>query len=79
MPKTIRQLREDRGESTMQLAEALGTTLQDIHDLESGVASPSAAQLRRLARHFGVRKEAINLEPDRSPTVGDQVREALSE
>ena len=42
MPKTIRQLREERGESTMQLAELLGTTLQDVHDLESGATRPSA-------------------------------------
>ena len=41
MKKTIRSLREERGESETQLAEALGTTLQDVHDLETGIASPS--------------------------------------
>ena len=45
MKKTIRQLREDRGESQMQLAEALGTTGQDIQDLETGIASPSVERL----------------------------------
>ena len=78
MGKTIRQLREERGESTMQLADALGTTLQDIHDLERGTASPSVERLRRLARHFGVRKEAINLEPHHSPSLGEQLRDALT-
>jgi transcriptional regulator with XRE-family HTH domain len=34
---TIRQLREERGESETQLAEALGTTLQDVHDLETAL------------------------------------------
>ena len=52
MKKTIRQLREAHGESTMQLAEALGASLQDIYDLEQGTASLSAEQLRRLTEHF---------------------------
>ena len=78
MPKTIRQLREERGESAMQLADVLGTTLQDIHNLETGVARPSFERLRRLTRHFRVRKEDINFEPDRPPTGGEQLREVLT-
>jgi DNA-binding XRE family transcriptional regulator len=79
MPKTVRQLREERGESTMQLAEALGATLQDIHDLETGAVRPSVERLRRLTRHFGVRHEDITLEPNRPPTMGEQIREVLTE
>ena len=79
MPKTIRQLREERGESTMQLASVLGATLQDVHDLETGVASPSVERLRRLTEHFGVDETDINLEPNRAPTLGEQIRDALTE
>jgi transcriptional regulator with XRE-family HTH domain len=79
MTKTIRQLREERGESQKQLAHALGATRTDIQDLEAGSASPSVTRLRLLTEHFGVREEDFNLEPFRSPTLGEQVREALTE
>jgi transcriptional regulator with XRE-family HTH domain len=79
MMKTIRQLREERGESQMQLAEVLGATLTDVTDLEDGVAIPSVTRLRLLTEHFGVREEAIDLEPRRSPPLGEQVLDALSE
>ena len=54
MRKTIRQLREERGESTMQVARVLGITWQEVNDLETGVASPSLERLRGLTEHFGV-------------------------
>ena len=78
MPKTIRQLREARGESTMELAQVLGVTVQDVNDLETGVSSPSVERLRVLTAHFGVDEADINLEPHRSPTLGEQVRDALT-
>jgi transcriptional regulator with XRE-family HTH domain len=77
MKKTIRQLREERGESQMQLAEALGATSQDVQDLETGIASPSVERLRLLTEHFGVDETAIDLEPHRPPSLGEQVMEAL--
>jgi transcriptional regulator with XRE-family HTH domain len=77
MTKTVRQLREERGESQMELAGALGATLQDVQDLESGIASPSVERLRRLTEHFGVDETAIDLEPHRAPSLGEQVMEAL--
>jgi transcriptional regulator with XRE-family HTH domain len=77
MKKTIRQLREERGESQMQLAEALGATSQDVQDLETGIASPSVERLRLLTEHFGVDETAIDLEPHRPPSLGEQVAEAL--
>ena len=77
MKKTIRQLREDHGESQMQLAGALSATLQDLQDLESGIASPSVERLRLLTEHFGVDETAIDLEPNRPPSLGEQVVEAL--
>ena len=71
MKKTIQQLREDRGESQTQLADALGATLADITDLEIGVAGPSVTRLRLLTEHFGVREEDIDLEPHRPPSIGE--------
>ena len=76
---TIRELREARGESRQQLADAIGATLTDINDLERGVAGPSVTRLRRLTEHFGVREEDIALEPNRSPSLGEQLRDALTE
>jgi transcriptional regulator with XRE-family HTH domain len=78
MPKTIRQLRDKRGESTMELAEVLGDTLRDVHDLEAGIASPSVERLRLLTEHFGVDEADINLEPHRSPSLGEQLRDSLT-
>jgi transcriptional regulator with XRE-family HTH domain len=78
MPKTIRQLREERGESTMQLAKVLGATVQDVHDLETSIASPSVERLRLLTEHFGVDEADITLEPYRPPTLGEQLRDALT-
>jgi transcriptional regulator with XRE-family HTH domain len=79
MKKTIRQLREDRGESPQQLAAALGATLRDIQDLENGVDGPSLTRLRLLTEHFGVREEDINLEPNRPPSLGEQLHDALTD
>ena len=45
MKKTIRQLRQESGESETQLAEALDARLQDIRDLETCIASPSVERL----------------------------------
>lgn len=77
MTKTIRQLRQERGESETQLAEALGTTLQEIQDLERGIASPSVERLRLLTEHFGVDETAIDLEPHRPPSLGERLVDAL--
>ena len=77
MKKTIRQLREERGESAMQLAHALGATRTDIEALEAGSASPSVTRLRLLTEHFGVREEEIDLEPGRSPSLGEWLGDAL--
>jgi transcriptional regulator with XRE-family HTH domain len=77
MKKTVRQLREERGESQMQLAEALSATLQEIQDLETDIASPSVERLRLLTEHFGVDETAIDLEPNRPPTFGERVMDAL--
>ena len=79
MPKTIRELRQERGESEQQLADALRATPHDIQDLEAGIASPSLERLRLLTQHFGVDETDINLEPHRPRTLGEHLRDALSE
>ena len=79
MTKTIRELRQERGESQHQLAEALGATLLEIQDLEEGIASPSVTRVRLLTEHFGVREEDIELEPNRAPSLGEQVLDAITE
>ena len=77
MKSTIRQLREDRGESQTHLAEALGATQQEIQDLEEGIASPSVERLRLLTEHFGVDETTIDLEPHRPPSLGERLADAL--
>jgi transcriptional regulator with XRE-family HTH domain len=79
MKKTIRQLCEERGESRAQLAKALGVMPQAVVDWELGKAEPTISRLRALTEHFGVRDDQINLEPSRSATLGEQLRDALTE
>jgi transcriptional regulator with XRE-family HTH domain len=78
MKQTIQQLRQERGESETQLAAVLGATLQEIQDLEQGIASPSVERLRLLTEHFGVREDEIDLEPHRPPSLGERLGEALT-
>ena len=78
MTKTIRQLREERGESELQLADALSATPQDIQDLERGIASPSVERLRLLTEHFGVRDDEIDREPGHEPSLGERLGDALT-
>jgi transcriptional regulator with XRE-family HTH domain len=77
--KTIRQMRQERGESQSQLAEVLDATPSEMRDLEDGIASPSVTRLRLLTEHFGVHEEDIDLEPNRPPLLGERVAEALTE
>lgn len=63
--KTIRQFREERGETQLQLAIGLGVTPATIYNWESGKFEPKATQLRAIAKHFGVSMDEIDFE---SPT-----------
>ena len=65
--KTIRQLREAKGETQLQLAVALGVTPATVYNWERGQFEPKATQLRALAKHFGVSMDAIDFE---SPMEG---------
>jgi ribosome-binding protein aMBF1 (putative translation factor) len=78
MWKTIRQLREERGESEMQLTDALSARPKDIQDLEQGISSPAVGRLRLLTEHVGVRDNGIGLEPDHEPSFGERLGDALT-
>ena len=76
--KTIRELREARRESRSDLAAAVGVTLSELTEWELGRAQPGVARMRLLTEHFGVRDDQINLGPNRPPTLGEQLRDALT-
>ena len=61
--KTIRQLRQERGWTQVDLAVKLGITPAAISNWERGVASPRWDHLRGLARLFGVHARDIATEP----------------
>jgi transcriptional regulator with XRE-family HTH domain len=60
--KTIRQLREQQGETQLQLAVALGVTPATVYNWERGQFEPKASQLRAIARHFDVSMDDIDFE-----------------
>jgi transcriptional regulator with XRE-family HTH domain len=64
MMKSIQELREERGETRMQLAAAIGVSLDEVTDYELGEAEPSVTRLRALAEHFGVAETEIDLRPN---------------
>jgi hypothetical protein len=43
------------------------------------VAGPSVTRLRLLTEHFGVREEDIDLDPNRLPTFGERLLDAVNE
>ncbi len=61
MQHTIRQLREQRGWTQLELANQLGVTPSTVYNWERGNWEPRASQLRRLATLFGVRMDDIKL------------------
>ena len=73
MKRTIRELREDRGESRADLAAAVGVTLQQITDWEMGRGEPTISRLQALTRHFGVRDDQIKLRPGDPPSLADRL------
>jgi transcriptional regulator with XRE-family HTH domain len=77
MRRTIRELREERGELRAALAAALGVTSEKVVEWEMGNAEPTISRLRALIEHFGVRDDQINLRPGDPPTLGDRLAELL--
>ncbi|PLS85039.1 MAG: hypothetical protein CYG60_14720 [Actinobacteria bacterium] len=52
--REVRRLREERGWSQAKLAAGADMAVSGISQIETGVRSPSAATLSKLARAFGV-------------------------
>ena len=69
--KTIRQLREERRWTQLELAIKLGVTPVTVYNWERGKVEPRVVQFRALAQVFGVSMDEIELttyEPGK-PTV----------
>lgn len=56
---TLKNLRQQKGISQEQLAEALGTSRQTISKWESGTALPDALNLLSLSDYFGVSTDTL--------------------
>jgi len=63
-PARLRELREERGLSPVDVAAALKVSLASIYNWENGRHEPRVSQLRRLAEFFGVTTDEIVLEED---------------
>ncbi len=62
MAKTLRQLREERDWSQLDMAVRLGVSVNSIYKWERGLAVPTERNRYRLARLFGVGVAAITFE-----------------
>jgi transcriptional regulator with XRE-family HTH domain len=60
--QTIRELREARGWTQLELGNTLGVTPVTVYNWERGQHMPTALQLRALAGAFGVSMDAIDFE-----------------
>ncbi len=59
--KTIRQLREAKGWTQLELSHRVGVTPSTIYNWERGRFKPRVEQLRELAGVFGVRMDDVAL------------------
>ncbi len=59
--KTIRELRDAKGLTQLEVAYQLGVTPATVSNWERGVYEPKVTQLRALARLFGVSMDDIAL------------------
>jgi transcriptional regulator with XRE-family HTH domain len=60
--KTIRQLREERGWTQLELAIKLNVTPATVYNWERGKYEPAASKLRQIAQAFSVSMDDITLE-----------------
>ena len=59
--KTIRELREERGWTQLELAIKLRVTPVTVYNWERGKYEPGATMFRRIAEAFGVPMEDVAL------------------
>lgn len=57
--KTVRELREAKGITPVQIAAHMGVALATVYNWEADKHEPRASQLRELAHLFGVSMEEI--------------------
>ncbi len=62
--KTIRELRDEKGWTQLELANQLGVTPSTVYNWERGRFEPRLTQLRDLARVFGIRMDEIDFVPE---------------
>lgn len=55
----VRALREDRGLTQLQLAEAMGVSRKTVNTIENGIFQPSALVALKMAKAFGCRVEDV--------------------
>jgi DNA-binding transcriptional regulator YiaG len=63
MMPTIQELREARGESQAELAEALHVSEREVSDWESGTTQPTITYFLALTKHFEVNQNDLIVEP----------------
>ena len=71
--ETIKELREKKGWTQLELANEIGVTPSTIYNWERGRFVPRLAQLRDLARVLGVRMDEMELLDDE-----DQAKKLVS-
>jgi len=64
---SMQELRQARGWSQQQLADRAGVTQASVSRWEQERRAPTALQLRKLARAFGVSSDDITLPGDEAP------------
>ena len=70
--KTIRQLREERGWSQLDVAVRVRASATAVYKWERGRAVPRPQYQQRLAALFGISVEELALEPaEQAPARGD--------
>jgi transcriptional regulator with XRE-family HTH domain len=62
MPNRIKELREKAGMTLQQVADASGTSLQQIHKLENAERRLTDEWMRRIAAALGVHPAALLIE-----------------
>lgn len=55
----VRAIREDRGLTQLQLAEAMGVSRKTVNTIENGIFQPSALVALKMAKAFGCRVEDV--------------------
>lgn len=68
--KTIRELRDERSWTQLQLAYKVGVTPTTVYNWERGKFEPKVSQFRKLAQVFGVSMDDITLLEDKRTKGG---------